>query len=58
MHTSFYATAEIVLDCQKYQVVVILDVVPVRCSELAEPIAATSSKEHSAKLHWWRVERI
>ena len=30
--------------------------VPVNCNELAEPIAATRAKAHSARLHRWRVD--
>ena len=41
---------------QKNQIFIILVLVPIRCSESAEPFAVTCSKAHSAKLHRWRVD--
>ena len=35
-----------------------LVLVPVRCYELAEPIAAVCAKAHSARLLWWLVDGL
>ena len=38
------------------QILIILVIVTVRCSELAKPIAATCAKAHNASLHRWPVD--
>ena len=38
------------------QILIILVIVTVRCSELAKPIATTCAKAHNASLHRWPVD--
>ena len=38
------------------QILIAPVLLPVMCNELEEPIAATCTKAHSARLHRWRVD--
>ena len=46
-------TAVVWLKRNQFFIIFLLE--PVKCSELAEPIATSCAKAYNPRLHWWQV---